>query len=448
MRINNTGIKCFPFPNRNENKRFNTVKMKFKFEEKVEMLDPMEIRRDFPILKKTINGHKLIYFDNAATTQKPLSVIRVIAKFYMEEYANVHRGVHTLSQIASERYEEAREEVARFINAEREEIIFLRNASEALNMIAYTWGLRELKTEDEILTTLMEHHSNITPWINLSEILKFKIKYVGLTENGTLNLKELEEKMTDKTRIVTLTHMSNVIGTINPVKEIAKIAHENNALIIVDGAQSVPHMPIDVKKMDCDFLAFSGHKMLGPTGIGVLYVKKDVLEEMKPTISGGGTIKNVRWMESEETCRIDWAKIPERFEAGTPNIAGAVGLAEAIRYLRKIGMENVRKYEEELLKYTFKEMDQLDKIKIYGPRDPEIRGGIVSFNIGKLNPHQTALILDQYGIAVRSGVHCAEPLHQKIGAENGSVRASYYIYNTKDEIERMIQILKKIEEIA
>ncbi|MCS7386056.1 MAG: SufS family cysteine desulfurase [archaeon GB-1867-005] len=412
------------------------------------MLNVNEIRKDFPILNIKINGHKLIYFDNAASSQKPLQVIEAIKRFYLESYANVHRGVHALSQKASELYEEAREAASKFIGAEMNEVVFVKNTSEAINLIAYTWGLQNLNEEDEVLVTLMEHHSNLTPWITLSKFKKFKVKYAEINPDGTLNYEDLEEKVNNKTKIIAITHMSNVTGAINDVKRIIKLAHDYGALVLIDGAQSVPHMPVNVKDLQCDFLAFSGHKMLGPTGIGVLYIREDVINKMEPTISGGGTIKKVRWSAEKAACTIDWATTPEKLEAGTPNIAGAIGLAEAIKYLEKIGMKQVRKHEEELVKYTLKRFEELSKVKIYGPQKPENRGGIITFNIGQLNPHQVALILDQYGIAVRSGFHCAEPLHHLLGANSGTVRASYYIYNTSEEVDKMIEIIKKIEEIA
>ncbi|RLE52432.1 MAG: cysteine desulfurase [Candidatus Methanomethylicota archaeon] len=412
------------------------------------MLNISKIRKDFPILSTEINGHKLIYFDNAASSQKPVQVIEAIKRFYLEEYANVHRGVHTLSQKASELYDEAREVVGKFIGAKSNEVVFVKNTSEAINLVAYTWGLRNLDEGDEVLITLMEHHSNITPWVTLSNFKRFKVKFSSIKPDGTLDYEDLEKKISNKTKIVAMVHMSNVTGTINDVKRIIKLAHDHGALVLVDGAQSVPHMPVNVKNLQCDFLAFSGHKMLGPTGIGVLYVSEKILESIEPTISGGGTIRNVKWDAKENTCTIDWTPTPQKLEAGTPNIAGAIGLAEAVKYLEKIGMKNVRKHEEELTRYTLKRFEELEKTVIYGPLSPENRGGIITFNIGKLNPHQVALILDQYGIAVRSGFHCAEPLHHMLGASKGTVRASYYIYNSIEEVDRMVEIIKKIEEIA
>lgn len=412
------------------------------------MLNVEEIRRDFPILEREINGRRLIYFDNAATSQKPIQVINRIAEFYMKNYANIHRGIHTLSEEASELYEEARELTAKLINAKNSEIVFVKNTTEAINIIAYTWALRNLERGDEVITSLMEHHSNMTPWITLSQIKGIKVRFIGVNSDGTLKIEEIPKLITKKTKLISITHVSNVLGTINDVKSIVKMAHERNIKILIDGAQSVPHMPVNVRDLDCEFLAFSGHKMLGPSGIGVLYVREDVLRELNPTISGGGTIENVKWMPNEETCEIYWSEGPEKLEAGTPNIAGAIGLGEAVKYLMKIGLENIMMHERELVDKTLRELMNIEKIKIYGPIDPEKRAGIITFNIGKLDPHQTALILDQYGIAVRSGLHCAEPIHQIIGAENGSVRASYYLYNTKSEIDEMIKVLMDLEEIA
>ncbi|MEM2137341.1 MAG: aminotransferase class V-fold PLP-dependent enzyme, partial [Candidatus Methanomethylicia archaeon] len=309
-------------------------------------------------------------------------------------------------------------------------------------------ALRNMKRGNEILTSLMEHHSNITPWITLSEVKGIKVKFIGVNEDGTLKMEEIPQKITSKTSLMSIVHVSNVLGTINNIKEIIKIAHEKDIPIAIDAAQSVPHMPINVKDLNCEFLAFSGHKMLGPSGTGVLYVKRDVMKDLKPTISGGGTIRNVKWINERGTCMIDWSEGPERFEAGTPDIAGVVGLGEAAKYLMKISMENIVEHERQLVKQTLDCMKDMEKIKVYGPLDPERRLGIIAFNVGGLDPHQVALILDQYGIAVRSGLHCAEPIHQIIGAKDGTVRASYYLYNTPNEIYEMLKILRDVEEMA
>ena len=412
------------------------------------MFNPYEIRKDFPILDREINGYKLIYFDNAATSQKPRQVIDVMKEFYEKYNANIHRGVHTLSQEASELYENAHKEVANFINADgMEEIVFVKNTTEAINLVAYSWALNKLSEGDEILTTLLEHHSNIIPWEILSKIRGFKVKYADINADGTLNIESLEQLTTEKTRIICVSHVSNVTGAINDVKRIAKLAHEHDAIIILDGAQSVPHMPIDVKNLDVDFLAFSGHKMLGPTGIGVLYGKRELLEEMEPFLGGGNMIKSVRCQSPNGNCQIEWHDLPWKFEAGTPNICGGIGLMEAVRYLRRIGMENVQRHERELTEYVLKRFGEFEKVKFYGPKDASLKCGIIPFIIDGMNPHDVALMLDSFGIMVRSGYHCAEPLHRRLGIK-GSARASFYIYNTKEEIDRFIEVLRSIESVA
>ncbi|MGQ4832340.1 MAG: aminotransferase class V-fold PLP-dependent enzyme [Candidatus Asgardarchaeia archaeon] len=405
------------------------------------MIDVQRIREDFPILKRQINGKPLIYFDNTATTQKPIQVINAIREFYEGYNANIHRGVHTLSQEASEAYEAAHEKVAKFINARSwKEIIFVRNTTEAINLVAYSWGYENLKEGDEIVTTIMEHHSNFLPWLMLSKRKKLKLKVVDINQDGTLNFDDLEEKITNKTKLVAITHVSNVLGTINPVKDIIKIAHDNNALVLLDGAQSVPHLPVDVRDLDCDFLVFSGHKMLGPTGIGALYGKEEILESMNPFLFGGDMIKDV-WID-----RAEWNELPWKFEAGTSNIAGGIGFGTAIDYLTKIGMSNVREHELDIVKYTLKGLEELDNIKIYGP-PAEKRGGVISFNINGMDMHDVAMLLDQEGIAVRSGGHCAHPLMRRLKI-NGTVRASFYIYNTRDEVDYFIKVLSQIAMIS
>ncbi|MEM3504054.1 MAG: cysteine desulfurase, partial [Nitrososphaeria archaeon] len=306
-------------------------------------------------------------------------------------------------------------------------------------------ALYKLGENDEVLTTLMEHHSNIVPWEILSKIKGFRVKYVDIKDDGTLDYDNLEDLVTQKTRLITVTHASNVTGAINDISKIAKLAHENNAILVVDGAQSVPHMPVDVRRLDIDFLAFSGHKMLAPTGIGVLYARKELLENMEPFIGGGDMIKSVRY-DRIKGCMIEWHTLPWKFEAGTPNVCSAIGLAEAIRYLRRLGMENVKEHEHQLTKYTLKLLQEDDSISVYGPKDTSIRCGIVSFNIKNIDHHDVALLLDNEGIMVRSGYHCAEPLHQRLGL-SGSVRASFYMYNTKEEVERFVQVLKEIENV-
>ncbi len=403
------------------------------------MLNPYEIRKDFPVLERKVYGKPLVYFDNAATTLKPKVVIDAIVRFYREFSANVHRGLHTLSQEASEMYEEAHETIAKFIGAKPEEIILTYNTTYAINLLAYSWGLFNVGEGDEIVLTIMEHHSNMLPWRNLAKIKKAKIKYVDIKSDYTLDIEDFENKISEKTKIVAVTLMSNVLGTINDVRRIAKIAHQVGAVVIADGAQAVPHMPINVKDLNVDFLAFSGHKMLGPMGTGVLWGREDLLREIEPGISGGGTIRDV----TLET--VEWAKLPEKFEVGTPNVAGAVGLAAAAKYLMKIGMQNIRQHEKQLTQHMIKLMDEEleDFVEYYGPRDMELRGGIVPFNVKGMSHHAVAAFLDTEGIAVRSGMHCAHPLHYRLGLK-GTVRASLYIYNTKEEIEYFIEVLKKL----
>ncbi len=411
------------------------------------MLDPYKIREDFPILKRKINNHPLIYFDNAATTQKPRQVIGAIREFYEKYNANVHRGVHTLSQEASELYENAHEEVAKFINADgTEEIIFVRGTTEAINLVAYAWGLRNLKGEDEVLVTLMEHHSNIVPWELLSKINGFQVRYVDVNPDGTLNYEAFGNAISEKTRIVCMSHVSNVTGAINDVKKVAKMAHEYGALVLVDGAQSVPHLPVDVKDLDVDFFAFSGHKMLGPTGIGALYGKREILMEMEPFHGGGEMIRDVTFNTITRRCSISWNDLPWKFEAGTPNICGGVGLMAAVKYLRSIGMENVKEHEETLTEHAMHRTQECGKVKIYGPRDASVKCGIIPFNVDGLSSHDVALFLDGYGIMVRSGFHCAQPLHEVFKLKS-SARVSFYIYNTREEIDRFVEVLKEIERI-
>lgn len=402
-------------------------------------LNVEEIRKDFPILKRVVNGNPLIYFDNAATTQRPVQVVAAIARFYLQYNANVHRGFHTLSQEASEAFEEAHEVIAHFINAYSwEEVILTYNTTESINIVAFTWGLKNLREGDEIILTVMDHHSNMLPWRKVAEITGAKIRYVDITDDGLLRYDMLEEMISEKTKVVAFPMMSNVLGTMNDVKRIVKVAHSVGAIVVADGAQWVPHAPTDVRDLGIDFLAFSGHKMLGPTGTGVLWGRKDILEDLEPFKSGGDTIKDVT-LDS-----VIWHDLPWRFEAGTPNIAGAIGLAEAVKYLMRIGMENVREHEKELVRHTLKRFEELaDDVDVYGPKNPEVRGGVVSFNVKGLHYHIVGKALDLFGIAVRTGGHCAHPLHYRLGIK-GTVRASYYIYNTVEEVDRFIEVLKTI----
>jgi cysteine desulfurase/selenocysteine lyase len=411
------------------------------------MFDPHKIREDFPILKRKVNNHPLIYFDNAATSQKPRQVIEAIEDFYENHNANVHRAVHTLSQKASELYENAHEEVARFINADGiEETVFVRGTTEAINLVAYSWGLRNLKKGDEVVVSLMEHHSNIVPWEILASINGFSLRYVEVNNDGTLNYEDFENKISKRTKIVCFSHVSNVTGVVNDVKRIAKIAREYGALALVDGAQSVPHLPVNAKDLGIDFLAFSGHKMLGPTGIGCLYGRRELLEKMAPYHGGGEMIREVSYDPKTKRCSISWNDLPWKFEAGTPNVEGGVGLMAAIKYLKKLSMENVKAHECALTEYAMRRLEECTKVKIYGPKNPSVKCGIIPFNVEGLSSHDVALFLDNYGIMVRSGFHCAQPLHQ-IFKLSSSARASFYIYNTREEIDRFVEVLKEIEQV-
>ncbi len=406
------------------------------------MLDVYKIREDFPILKRTIRGKPLIYFDNAASSQKPIQVIEKIKEVYEKFYANIHRGIHTLSQEASELYEDSHKEVAKFINANSwREVIFTRNTTESINLIAYSYGLNNLKQGNKIIVTIMEHHSNLVPWQFISRKTGAKLEYVFLDKDFRLDLNEFEKRIDEKTKIVAITHMSNVLGTINPIKDIIKISHEYGAITVIDGAQSVPHMKIDVKRLDADFLAFSSHKMLGPTGIGVLYGKEELLEEMDPFLYGGDMIKDVDMYEAY------WNDLPWKFEAGTSNIVDGIAFAEAIKYLRRLGMENIENYERTLIKYFIDKLSELntDKIKLIGPSSVDARGAVFSLVFEDYHPHEVAKMLDMEGIAVRSGYHCAHPLikYLNLFKRGGTVRASLYLYNTKEEIDKFFEVIKK-----
>ncbi len=404
-------------------------------------MDFKKLREDFPILKIEVRGKRFVYLDSAATTQKPIQVIEAINNYYKNFNSNVHRGVYYISEEATRLYEEARMKVAKFINAESPRtIVFTRNATEAINLVAYSWGRKNIKEGDEIILTVMEHHSNLVPWQILAREKKAKLKFIPVNEDGTLQLEKLDELLTPKSKLLAITHVSNVLGTINPIKEIVEIAHNNGTIVVVDGAQSVPHIPVDVKDLKCDFLAFSGHKMLGPMGIGVLYGKEKLLEESEPFLGGGEMISQV-WLD-----RATWNEIPWKFEAGTPNVEGAIGLGAAIDYLAKIGMENVEREERKLTAYAIKRLMEIEGIRIYGPENPELKSGVISFNLENIHPHDVGTILDQEGIAVRVGSHCAQPLMERFNTSS-MVRASFYIYNIEEEIDIMIFALKKVKEI-
>lgn len=401
------------------------------------VVNSYELRNDFPIFKKKINGKELVYLDNASTTQKPYSVINSITDFYSNYNSNIHRAVYQLAEEATTLYEQSREKIANFINVRPEEIVFTRNTTESINLIAHSWARTNLKKDDGIAITELEHHSNIVPWQILSQEIGTRLEYVGIDENGFLDLEHLIELVSSKkVRLVSLSHMSNVLGTIVPIERIIKIAHENDIPVLVDGAQSVPHMPVNVKNMDCDFLVFSAHKMLGPTGVGVLYAKKEILEKMRPFMGGGDMIKEVFKFHT------NYNEVPYKFEAGTPNIADVVGFGAAIDYLEKIGMENIRKHEIDLTEYALESILSINHLTVYGPRDPNYRGGVISFNIADIHPHDLATIMNDHGIAIRSGHHCAQVLMQRLDVPATS-RASFYIYNTKEEIDKFVNAIKE-----
>lgn len=400
-------------------------------------LEINKIRKDFPILTRKFNGKPFIYLDNAATTQKPLSVINKISDYYSSYNSNIHRAVYDVAEEATDAYELTREKVCRFINASStEEIIFTRNATEAINLVAYSWGRKNIKKGDIIILSEQEHHSNIVPWQILAKEKNAEIKFLKINETGNLNLDELEFYLNNNNNIklISLCHMSNALGNIVPIDQIIDMVHGYGIPILVDGAQSVPHIKTDVTNMDCDFLAFSAHKMLGPTGVGILYTKKNILEEMDPFICGGDMIKEVH---KENTSFND---LPYRFEAGTPNIADVIGFSAALDYLNEIGMDNIRSHEIDLTKYALKRISELKQIKLYGDTDIRNRGGIISFNLGDIHPHDLATILNDHGIAIRSGHHCAQILMEKLDVSATS-RASFYIYNTKEEINIFINAL-------
>lgn len=401
------------------------------------ILNSYALRNDFPIFKKKINGKELVYLDNASTTQKPYSVIDSITDFYTNYNSNIHRAVYQLAEEATELYEQSREKIANFINVRPEEIVFTRNTTESINLIAHSWARSNLKKDDGIVITELEHHSNIVPWQILCQEIGTRLEYVGIDENGFLDLEHMIELISSKkVKLVSLSHMSNVLGTIVPIEGIIKVAHQHGIPVIVDGAQSVPHMPVNVKNMDCDFLVFSAHKMLGPTGVGVLYAKKEFLEKMRPFMGGGDMIKEVFKFHT------NYNEVPYKFEAGTPNIADVVGFGAAIDYLEKIGMENIRRHEISLTDYALESILSLKYVTVYGPRDPKYRGGVISFNIADIHPHDLATIMNDHGIAIRSGHHCAQVLMQRLDVPATS-RASFYIYNTKEEIDKFVNAIKE-----
>jgi cysteine desulfurase / selenocysteine lyase len=405
------------------------------------LFDVMALRRDFPILNQEVNGKLLAFLDTAASSQRPRQVIESLEHYYQRTHANVHRGVYKLSEEATFAYERARGKVASLINATNpREIVFTRNTTESINLVSHAWGESTLREGDHILLTTMEHHSNIVPWQLLASRVGAHLDYVRIDGEGQLILEDLDTLLIERTRIVALAHQSNVLGTINPVKYIAERAHAVGAVVLIDGAQSVPHMPVDVQDLGIDFLAFSGHKMCGPTGIGVLWGRRDLLEAMPPFLGGGSMIKVVELDHST------FADIPVRFEAGTPAIAEAIALGEAVDFLKGIGLETIYRYEHEMTGYALESLSEIDGLTIYGPRSMENRGGMTTFSIEGVHPHDIASILDGEGIAVRAGHHCAQPLHRALGVP-ATTRASYYLYNIPEEVDRLVAGLHKVKEM-
>lgn len=396
-----------------------------------------EIIKEFPILNQS--GKRLVYLDSSATSQKPNAVIQSITNYYQNSNANIHRGVYKLSQKATAEYELAHKLVSKFINAEFEEVIFTKGTTESLNILAYSLG-KTLNEGDEIVLTQMEHHSNIVPWQQIAKEKKLLLKFIPITEDYLLDLEAAKQLITNKTKIVSVVHMSNVLGTINPVKEIAELAHKVNALMIVDVAQSIAHMKMDVKELNCDFLAFSGHKMLAPTGIGVLYGKKELLEKMNPFLFGGDMINEVTFESST------WNDLPWKFEAGTPNISGAVGLAKAIEYINNLGIENIKEHCNNLTSYAIEKLSGIEGLKIIGTKNLKLRGPVISFTVDGLHPHDLSEILDRDNVAVRGGHHCAMPLMSVLKL-NGTTRASFYVYNIQEDVDVLVNGIKKAKEI-
>ena len=396
-----------------------------------------QIKNDFPLLK----NRDISYLDSGATTQKPSQVIEAVKNFYEKLNANPHRGAYSLSMEATEVYENTRNKIAKFINAKySEEIVFSKNASEALNLIAYSYGLENMKKEDKIVLSIMEHHSNLVPWQKVSKVTGCKLEYLYINKDFEISDEEIESKITDDTKIVAITHVSNVLGTINDVKKIIKYAHKKGAVVIVDSSQSIPHMQIDVQDLDCDFLAFSGHKMLGPLGIGVLYGKREILNKMPPFLMGGDMIEYV--YEQNTT----FAPLPNKFEAGTQNVEGVIGLGSAIDYIEKIGYDKIQEIEKEVVEYALEELKKLDFLELYVTPNKENHSSVISFNIKGVHPHDVASILDSEGVCVRSGNHCAQPLLRYMGIDS-TCRASFYFYNDKQDVDRLIKALNKAYEM-
>lgn len=403
-------------------------------------LDVAAVRNDFPVLAREVHGKPLVYFDSGASSQKPASVLAAMDDYYRFYNANVHRGVHTLSEEATALYEGARTKVARFINAPADrQIIFTRGTTESINLVAQSWGRANLKPGDEVLITEMEHHSNIVPWQILRDQIGFTLRYIPITQQGLLDLDQLDTLLTERTKLLSFVHVSNVLGTVNPVSALVQRAHAVGALVLLDGAQSVPHMPVDVQALDVDFLAFSSHKMCGPTGLGVLYGKRALLEAMPPWQGGGDMIREVKMSGSQ------WNTLPWKFEAGTPAIAEVIGLGAAVDYLGSVGMELVAAHDHLLVARAWERLSQVEGLRILGP-GPDARGGLLAFTLGDIHPHDISAVLDQAGVAVRAGHHCAQPIHEKLGIV-ASARASFYLYNTVEEIEVLARGLEETAKV-
>ena len=404
-------------------------------------LDVGQIRQDFPILQRKVHGKRLIYLDNAATSQKPQSVIDAISYYYSNTNANVHRGVHCLAEEATEAYETARHKVCQFINGDDpNSIVFTRNTTESINLVAHAWGRKFLEKGDEVVLTVTEHHSNLVPWQLLAGDTGCKLRFIDIDDEGHLRIDRLDEYITEKTKLVCMGHVSNALGTIHSVRTIACAARAVGALVLVDGAQGAPHGPVNVEALDCDFYAYSPHKALGPLGIGVLWGRRDVLEEMDPFLGGGEIIKNVSLERST------WAGVPYKFEAGTPSVADAVGLGAAIDYLMKLGMENVRTHEKQIVSYAMERLTELPFIQLFGPRDPADRCGLVSFIDTDIHPHDLGTVVDQHGIAIRAGHHCAKPLMHRLGVV-ATARASFYIYNDREDVDKLVGSLLEARKV-
>jgi cysteine desulfurase/selenocysteine lyase len=405
----------------------------------VDRLDPYVVRRDFPILSTEVNGHPLVYLDSASSSQKPLAVIDALDEFYREYNANVHRGIYTIGERATAAYERARANVGRFINApDTHEIVFTRNATEAINLVAYSWGRKHIGRGDAIVLTEMEHHANLVPWQLLVQEKDGDLEFIPITDDGLLRLDVFEVLLRLRPKLVAFTHVSNTLGTINPVAEMVELAHGAGALVLIDGAQAVPHVAVDVQAIGADFYAFSGHKMLGPTGSGALWARRELLESMPPFLAGGEMIREVHLRRSE------WNDIPWKFEAGTPDIAAEIGLGAAAEYLMSLGMDRVREHERQLVAYALEVLPrELPMLQLYGPLDPDLRGGVVPFNVPGVHPHDVAQVLDRFGVCVRAGHHCTMPLHERLDLA-ATARASFNVYSTREDVDALVDGLREV----